>query len=53
MNLQSKNKCNITANGQIRDNRPKPCENKVVEFDGEKFKLVKYEHNSTTNQMGF
>ena len=27
--------------GEIRDNRPKPCENKVVEIDGEKFKLVK------------
>ena len=27
--------------GRIIDNRPKPCENKVVEIDGEKFKLVK------------
>jgi hypothetical protein len=27
--------------GTIIDNRPKPCENKVVEIDGEKFKLVK------------
>jgi hypothetical protein len=27
--------------GVIRDNRPKSCENKVVEIDGEKFKLVK------------
>jgi hypothetical protein len=27
--------------GEIRDNRPKSCENKVVEIDGEKFKLVK------------
>ena len=29
------------SNGQIIDNRPKPCENKVVEIDGVKFKLVK------------
>ena len=29
------------SNGKIRDNRPKPCENKIVEIDGEKFKLVK------------
>ena len=27
--------------GEIIDNRPKPCENKIVEIDGEKFKLVK------------
>ena len=27
--------------GRIIDKRPKPCENKVVEIDGEKFKLVK------------
>ena len=27
--------------GVIRDNRPKPCEGKIVEFGGEKFKLVK------------
>ena len=27
--------------GQIIDNRPKPCENKIVEIGGEKFKLVK------------
>ena len=27
--------------GEIKDNRPKPCENKIVEIDGEKFKLVK------------
>jgi hypothetical protein len=27
--------------GRIIDNRPKPCENKIVEIDGEKFKLVK------------
>ena len=27
--------------GQIRDSRPKSCENKIVEIDGEKFKLVK------------
>ena len=28
------------SDGCIIDNRPKPCENKVVEIDGEKFKLV-------------
>ena len=27
--------------GRIIDNRPKPCENKIVEFEGEKYKLVK------------
>ena len=27
--------------GTIIDNRPKPCEGKIVEIDGEKFKLVK------------
>jgi hypothetical protein len=27
--------------GKIIDNRPKPCENKIVEIDGVKFKLVK------------
>jgi hypothetical protein len=27
--------------GTLRDNRPKPCENKVVEIDGIKYKLVK------------
>jgi hypothetical protein len=27
--------------GTIIDNRPKPCENKIVEIGGEKFKLVK------------
>ena len=27
--------------GEIRDNRPKPCENKVVEIEGVKYKLVK------------
>jgi hypothetical protein len=30
-----------TSNGIIEDNRPKHCENKIVEIDGEKFKLVK------------
>ena len=30
-----------TSNGRIIDNRPKTCEGKVVEIDGEKFKLVK------------
>ena len=29
------------SNGQIIDNRPKPCEGKIVEIGGEKFKLVK------------
>ena len=29
------------SNGVIEDNRPKPCEGKIVEFGGEKFKLVK------------
>ena len=27
--------------GGIIDNRPKPCENKIVEIEGEKYKLVK------------
>jgi len=26
--------------GQIRDNRPKGCEGKVVEIDGKKYKLI-------------
>jgi hypothetical protein len=30
-----------TSAGTIIDNRPKSCENKIVEIDGEKFKLVK------------
>jgi hypothetical protein len=29
------------SNGQIIDDRPKPCEGKIVEIGGEKFKLVK------------
>ena len=29
------------SEGKIRDNRPKSCEGKIVEFGGEKFKLVK------------
>ena len=29
------------SNGRITDNRPKSCENKVVEIDGVKYKLVK------------
>ena len=29
------------SDGELIDNRPKPCEGKVVEIDGEKFKLVK------------
>ena len=29
------------SSGEIIDKRPKPCEGKVVEIDGEKFKLVK------------
>lgn len=29
------------STGYITDNRPKPCENKVVEIDGVKYKLVK------------
>ena len=29
------------SNGIIEDNRPKSCEGKVVEIDGEKYKLVK------------
>jgi hypothetical protein len=27
--------------GIIEDNRPKPCENKIVEIEGVKYKLVK------------
>ena len=30
-----------TSNGVIINNRPKSCEGKIVEIDGEKFKLVK------------
>ena len=29
------------SKGEIIDNRPKPCENKEIVIDGEKFKLVK------------
>jgi hypothetical protein len=29
-----------SSNGKITDNRPKPCENKVVEIDGIKYKLT-------------
>ena len=29
------------SRGVIKDNRPKSCEDKIVEFGGEKFKLVK------------
>ena len=29
------------SRGGIRDNRPKSCEGKIVEIDGQKFKLVK------------
>jgi hypothetical protein len=29
------------SDGEIEDNRPKSCEGKIVEFEGEKFKLVK------------
>ena len=29
------------SDGLIVDKRPKPCEGKIVEIDGEKFKLVK------------
>ena len=29
------------SDGVIKDNRPKSCEGKIVEFDGEKYKLVK------------
>ncbi len=29
------------SDGLIIDNRPKTCEGKIVEFGGEKFKLVK------------
>ena len=29
------------SEGKIIDNRPKPCENKVVEIDGIKYKLTK------------
>ena len=30
-----------TSNGIILDKRPKPCENKIVEIEGIKYKLVK------------
>jgi len=29
------------SDGKIIDNRPKPCEDKIVEIDGVKYKLVK------------
>ena len=29
------------STGKIIDLRPKPCEGKIVEFEGEKYKLVK------------
>ena len=29
------------SNGIIIDNRPKPCEDKVVEIEGVKYKLIK------------
>ncbi len=29
------------SNGEIIDNRPKPCQNKEIEIDGVKYKLVK------------
>ena len=29
------------SEGKIRDKRPKPCENREIVIDGEKFKLVK------------
>jgi hypothetical protein len=29
------------SNGTIRDNRPKPCDGKVVEIEGVKYKLTK------------
>ena len=29
------------SDGVIKDNRPKSCEGKIVEFEGEKYKLVK------------
>ena len=29
------------SKGYLVDKRPKPCENKIVEFEGEKYKLVK------------
>jgi hypothetical protein len=29
------------SSGEIRDNRPKPCEDKIVEIEGIKYKLVK------------
>jgi hypothetical protein len=30
-----------TSDGLITDNRPKPCENKEIVIEGEKYKLVK------------
>jgi hypothetical protein len=29
------------SGGNVQDNRPKPCENKVIQIDGIKYKLVK------------
>ena len=30
------------SNGEIRDNRPKGCEGKVVEIDGKKYRLTEF-----------
>ena len=40
-NSQGKEIYYETSNGIITDKRPKPCEDKVVEIDGQKYKLVK------------
>ena len=32
---------NENSTGAIWDNRPKPCEDKVIEIDGKKYKLVR------------
>ena len=29
------------SDGDVEDNRPKPCENKVIQIDGIKYKLIK------------
>ena len=29
------------SRGEIEDNRPKPCENKIIEIEGIKYKLTK------------
>ena len=40
-NSQGKEIYYKNSNGTIIDNRPKPCEDKIIEIDGIKYKLTK------------